>query len=221
MRAWFWVAGLGMLAGCGGSGGGDDGPADGGSGPYDAGQVQEETVDFLTLLQGDIPTGVLAPDAVPPGTVVMEGGAAARIGWTNEALMGAARLNADFDRALVSGQVTELGLYSVSTDLPLYQATPEKISDLDGQITFSGPITSGATVGFDLTHRGTLSGVTQQQPVLMDIAATTPDGIFLTEGDTLAGFGQIVGTVTTRQPNGSHGVSANLNEGRIFVIEPE
>lgn len=215
MRLAIVIGGLWALSACGGGGGGGGDAA--AVEEFDADVSQTETVDFLTVLQGDVPTGMLDPGAVPPGRIAMTGGAAARIGWTGEALMGAARMTADFDRAFVSGNIDQVGLYSVSPDLPLYQTTPQKLADLEGQITFSGPISRGSAVTFDLSHTGTVSGTTGQQPVQMDIAARTPDGAFLTEGGEIAAFGQIVGDVTIRQPNGGHGVTERLNEGRIFV----
>lgn len=202
------------LAACGSGG---EGPVGGGAAGF-----QGEAGDFLTLLANEPPVTVMT--AAPRGQVSLRGGAGARLGWSDEALLGVAEAVADFDAALLSGRIHDMGIYSVPTDAPLMQSAPLLLRPLEGQVTFAGTISpprlAGEGVSFALDHAGTLRGTGPAQDEQWTVAAQTPQGAFLSEDGVIHAYGQMDGTVTLAQPDGGHGVVQTLREGRIFMVEP-
>lgn len=212
------MACVSLVGSCGGGGGSGAGGTPGGvSG---ARGFLGDTADFVGFLKSDRPATPLDPSNVPSQPVTLNGGAGGRLGWTNRALLGAAHMDVDFAAGFVSGRIDQVGLYSVSPDLPLIQTTPRLSSEMTGQFTFSGtiPATDAAAPnpGFIVRYGGVVSGETEQEPVQFTLDAVTNRGAFYLQDGVLYGLGQMDGVVVRRHPGG-HAIEETLREGVIYV----
>lgn len=199
---------LTFSAACRGGGGGDT------SAPEGRDLV---SVSDLLLAPGDSGYGMLMPDAQPRGTVTMSGAFGGRIGGTDEAVLGVAKMQADFDAARVQGTVSNLGLYDVELHLPINDSTPKLTESLTGHLVFEGGIEMMPSVGegiwFEAGYAGTLTGPTST----LAIVVRTERGAFLVFDAGMAAYGTVDGTLTLRR--GGQAFNFDLREGRIFVRE--
>lgn len=223
MRRFLIMACLGFLAACGGGGGGSGADGSGGGSSGGGSGTAPNTADFVAFLRSDWPTTNLEQSAVPAQPIALQGSAGARLGWTNRAIIGAAHMTVDFGAGFVSGRVDQLGLYTVSTDLPLRQTTPMLLNPLNGQFTFAGTIpevtAAQPTLGFSARYSGAVSGVTAQEPVELSLDGITHRGLFMHENGHLYAVGQLDGVIVRRHPGG-HAIEETLREGLIIVAAP-